>query len=339
MKFANPNLFILLWIIPILLFLYIKSFSKKSKLLNSFGEKKVLYKFLNLKSIKKNTYYRATFIILAVFFIIIALLQPQFGYKLEDTVRKGQDIVVAVDVSKSMLASDIKPNRLERAKRELKDFLQILEGDRVGLVSFAGAGFLQCPLTLDYEAFGVFLDYLDPSMIPVAGTSVASALETSLKAFSDKDTRGKSIILITDGEDQEKGIEKVISSLKEKGIKVYSIGIGKEEGSTISFEDGSILRDEEGKIVLSKLDSKTLNNISSSTGGKYIQSISGDMDIKDIYFNGIKSSGEENEFKSSKKKVWEDRFQIFVLLAFILISLEFIFNELSKKESKIINEN
>ncbi|MFN4149797.1 MAG: VWA domain-containing protein [Candidatus Sericytochromatia bacterium] len=339
MKFDNPNFFILLWIVPILVFFYIKAFSKKKKLTNLFAQKEVLQKFLNLKSVKKYFYYKVIFSITAILFIIIALTQPQFGYKLEDSVRKGQDIVVAVDVSKSMLAGDIKPNRLERARRKLKDFLQILEGDRVALVYFSGTGFIQCPLKLDNESFCIILDYLEPSMIPVPGTSVANALETSIKAFSDKSSRGKSIILITDGEDQEKGLDKVLSTLKEKGIRVFSIGIGKEDGSPITLDTGEILRDESGKPVISKLDVKTLSNISSETGGKYVQSVSGDLDIKGIYFDGIKSSGEEQEFKSSKKKVWEERFQIFVLLAFLLLSLEFIFNELSKKEITLTNEN
>ncbi|SVC53484.1 uncharacterized protein METZ01_LOCUS306338, partial [marine metagenome] len=139
--------------------------------------------------------------IFAVFFLILALSQPRWGYQWKDLNQKGVDIVIALDVSNSMLAQDIKPNRLERAKYKIVDLLNMLEGDRVGLVAFAGTSYLQCPLTVDYSAARIFLDAIDTNLIPVQGTAIGHAIRTSVKAFNTKDTQSRAIILITDGED------------------------------------------------------------------------------------------------------------------------------------------
>jgi len=233
-----------------------------------------------------------------------------------------------------MLAEDIKPNRLERAKRKLHDLLNILQGDRVGLVAFAGTSFLQCPLTLDYDAFQIFLDYLDPSLIPVPGTSLTNALETAVKAFPKDSDRSKSVILITDGEDQEKSVENIIPTLKTRGIKVFAIGIGREEGAPIPTEQGDFKKDENGNVVLTKLDSSGLKKIAAETGGTFVRSVSGDIDIQKIYQDGIKSTAEDKDFKTSRKKVWQERFQFFVGLGLLLLCLELTLKEQKKPLAK-----
>jgi Ca-activated chloride channel family protein len=326
MKFGNLFYLFFLWIIPVLIIFYIYSIRKRKRLLEKFASAALLPRLLN--SSGKNIYFlKALLLILACTSAIIALTEPKFGYKWEEVSRKGVDIIVAVDVSNSMLAEDIKPNRLERAKRKLSDLITILQGDRIGLVAFAGTSFLQCPLTLDYDAFQIFLDYLDPSLIPVPGTSLSNALETAIKAFPKDSERNKSIILITDGEDQEKAVDNVIPTLKEKGIRVFAIGIGKEEGAPIPTDQGDFKKDENGNVVLTKLDSSTLKKIALQTNGTFVRSVSGDIDIQKIYQEGIKSNSEDKDFKTSSKKIWQERFQIFVGLALMLLCLEFLLKE------------
>ncbi len=327
MKFGNIFYLFFLWIIPILAIFYFYSLRRREVLIKKFANTKVLG--LLISSFRKRNYYLKAFLMLfACLSGIIALTEPKFGYGWEEVKRTGVDIIVAVDVSKSMLAEDIKPNRLERAKRKIYDLLHVLQGDRIGLVAFAGSSYLECPLTLDYEAFQIFLDYLDPSLIPIPGTSISNAIETSVKAFQKDSGRGKSIILITDGEDQEHAIQKIIPSLKEKGIRVFAIGIGKEEGVPIPSEEGGFKKDENGNVILTKLDSSTLEKLASETKGSYIRSSSGDIDIQKIYFQGIKENQENKEIKSAKRQVWQERFQFFIALSLLLISLEFLITEI-----------
>jgi Ca-activated chloride channel family protein len=334
MKFGNLSYLFFLWIIPVLIIFYIYSIRKRKRLLEKFASPALLPKLVNSGG-KKIYYLKALLLILACTSGILALTEPKFGYKWEEVSRKGVDIIVAVDVSKSMLAEDIKPNRLERAKRKLHDLLDILQGDRIGLVAFAGTSFLQCPLTLDYEAFQMFLDYLDPALIPVPGTSITNALETALKAFPQDTERNKSIILISDGEDQEKEVETVIPTLKEKGIRVFAIGIGKEEGAPIPTDQGDFKKDENGNVILTKLDATTLRTIAARTGGTFVRSVSGDIDIQKIYQDGIKKNTEEKDYKTSRKKVWQERFQIFVGLGLLLLCLEFLLGEQRRLPVKV----
>lgn len=329
MKFGDLNYLYLLILIPFLIFAYYKEYKKKQTLLKKFAGQKVLEKLVNSGSYRLEI-LKIILILFSFSLAVFSLTSPKYGYKIEEIKRKGGDIIVAVDVSKSMMAEDVKPNRLERAKRELKDLLDNLQGDRIGLVAFAGTSFLQCPLTLDYQAFGIFLDYLDPSLIPIPGTSIGNALETAVKAFPKEGRGSQSIILITDGEDQEDSIKPLLQTLKDKKIRVFSIGIGKEEGVPIPDETG-LKKDESGNIVLTKLDSKSLDNLSKETGGFYINSVSGDIDVQKIYFEGIKSDSQDGEFNSSKRQIWEERFQIFVGLALLFLILEILLNKRYKK--------
>ena len=322
MNFGNVNNLYFLLLIPFFVFIYYRGLKKKQILLSGFAGERVLKKLLNSGNYKIQI-LKILLILLSFSLAVFALSSPKYGYKTEDVKQKGVDIVVAVDVSKSMLAEDIKPNRLERAKRELKDFIDILQGDRISLVAFAGTSFLQCPLTLDYQAFGIFLDYLEPSLIPVGGTSIGNAIETAIKAFPKDSKTSKSIVIITDGEDQEGSVKQALSILNGTNIKVFTIGIGKNEGAPIP-ENGGLKKDENGNIILTKLDSNSLEELSKETGGFFVRSVSGDIDIQKVYYQGIKLDSTDSEFKSSKKQIWKERFQIFVGLALLLLIIEIL---------------
>ena len=234
------------------------------------------------------------------------------------------DIIVAVDVSQSMLAADIKPSRLERARHEVSDLLNLLDGDRIGLVAFAGTSFLQCPLTLDYQSAGIFLDALEPDLIPIQGTSISHALRTAIEAFSRVEKKSKAIILITDGEDHGGNLEEVSRLALEEGVKIFVIGIGQETGAPIpSAEPGrGFKKDSSGELVLSKFNEPLLQKIAVQSGGTYVRSVIGDMDLQKIYLEDIKQTVATKELRTSRRKRWQERFQWMLALALLCLTAE-----------------
>ena len=282
--------------------------------------------------IEKRHHSKTICIVLAVFFLMFSLTQPRWGYHWEDLHQRGVDVIVALDVSSSMLAEDIKPNRPERAKRKITDLLNMLEGDRIGLVAFAGTSFVQCPLTLDYGAARIFLSAIDTQLIPIQGTAIGNAIETSAKAFNTKEKKSKAIILITDGEDQTGKALSAAKSAGNQGIKIYTIGIGGEIGAPLPVltGNGGFRKNQQGEVILSKLDEITLQQIALETGGSYVRSVTGDIDLKTIYQDQIRKNIEKKEFKSERRKIWQERFQWFIFIA--LISL-FIESTLSKNKT------
>ena len=328
MKFAHPAYLLLFWIIPALVFFFIYAFRKKDKLIKLFcGE--ALYAELVPTARRGRQKLKAALLLGALCLLLLALMQPRWGFQWEDITRKGIDIIVAIDVSQSMLAEDIKPNRLERAKRKVYDLCQMLEGDRIGLIAFAGTSFVQCPLTLDYGAFKIFLDYLNPDLIPVPGTAIGDAIRTAVKSFNSRERTAKALIIITDGEDHESKPFEAAQEAKKEGVRIFTIGVGQEGGAPIPLQDGSggFKKDERGDLVLSKLDETTLEKIALETGGSYVRSVTGDMDLNKIYKDDIRGSIEKKELRSTRKKRWEERFQWFVFAALVLLGLEFFMRE------------
>jgi Ca-activated chloride channel family protein len=314
---------------------FIYAFRKKDKLIKTFcGE--ALYGELVPAARRGRQKLKAALLLGALCLLLLALMQPRWGFQWEDITRKGIDVMVAIDVSQSMLAEDIKPNRLERAKRKVYDLCQMLEGDRIGLIAFAGTSFVQCPLTLDYGAFKIFLDYLNPDLIPVPGTAIGDAIRTAIKGFNSHERTAKALIIITDGEDHESKPLEAAQEAKKEGVRIFTIGVGQEGGAPIPLQDGSggFKKDERGDLVLSKLDEMTLEKIALETGGSYVRSVTGDMDLNKIYKDDIRGSIEKKELRSTRKKRWEERFQWFVFAAFVLLGLEFFMRETRRINSR-----
>ena len=281
MRFGNLEYLNLIWLIVPLVAFFIWSYKKKKQLLEKFVGKILVSKLIDPLALKRAKIDNIL-TILAVFFIIVALAQPRWGYYWKDLKQKGVDIVIALDVSESMLAQDIKPNRLERAKYKIADLLDMLEGDRIGLVAFAGTSYLQCPLTLDYSAARIFLNAIDTNLIPVKGTSIGYAIRTSVKAFNTQDTRSRAIILITDGEDHTGDAIESAKWAKEHETKIFVIGIGNKIGAPIPSTNPEVpgfKKDKNGEVILTKIDEPTLQKVALETGGSYVRSVSGDMDL------------------------------------------------------------
>jgi Ca-activated chloride channel family protein len=338
MKFGQISIWVisLFWIIPIMAVFYLYSFKKKKRLIEMFCKDHLKIHIMPKQS-ERRQWIKAFLIILSVLFMIFALMRPRWGFHWEEIKRVGVDLIVAVDCSQSMMATDVQPNRLERAKREIQDLLRMLDGDRIGLVAFAGTSFVQCPLTLDYGAFRIFLDYLDTDLIPLQGTALGQAIRECIGSFDRTQKGSKAIILITDGEDHEGDPLEVAFEAKQKGIKIFPIGIGKEGGAPIPLEDGSgFKKDRQGNLILSKLDEKTLQRIALETGGSYVRSVTGDLDLEKIYLEGIKSL-DQKELASTKKRIWEERFQWFLFLSFLFLIIEQILSEYRRIRIKKID--
>jgi len=324
MKFARLDMLFLIWSLPVFILVFIYGWKKRRKILSGYAQSKSLGTIVpgNL-SVRRRL--KASLILCVLFFIAIALSGPQYGYKWQEIERKGIDIIVALDCSKSMLATDINPTRLDRAKREVYDLLTLLQGDRIGLVAFAGTAFLQAPLTLDYTGFHIFLTALSPDFLPVGGTDIPAAISTSLSAFDPKTNSEKAVILITDGENTgEVDPMEAAKAAEKAGVKLFCIGVGSQDGVPIPNGEEGFQKDVNGNIVLSKLDEDTLKKIAVLTGGTYVRSIAGDMDLDVIYTKEIRGKMERSTLASGRKQLWEDRFQWFVALAIAACIIELL---------------
>ncbi|MEW6078636.1 MAG: tetratricopeptide repeat protein [Thermodesulfobacteriota bacterium] len=322
MNFAHPYLLLSLWAAVPLLLIVFWGGARRKKILAGFAAANGLVRIAADASPARRT-AAGLLLILASASALVALSGPRYGFRWEKIEQRGVDIMVALDCSRSMLAEDIKPTRLTRAKYEIIDLLRMLTGDRVGLVAFAGSAFLQCPLTMDYSAFHLFLDTLSPDMLPVGGTAIGDAVQTAISGFHEKDASDKAIIIITDGESTA-GADPLEAARQaaEKKIRIFCIGVGGNEGAPVPEAAGGFKKDREGKIVLTRLDEETLKQMAAATGGIYVRSEAGDMDLENIYQDRIRGTMEQTTLESGRKKIWEDRFQWFLALALLLLAVE-----------------
>ncbi len=334
MRTGRPDALWLLWLGPTLLLFYVYAFRTRARLLGRFASREMLPALIAGVS-RPRRRLKAVLVLVAVLALVASLAQPRWGFVWEEVRREGVDIVVALDVSDSMLVLDAEAggelSRLERARREIADLLQRLEGDRIALVAFAGSAFLELPLTLDYSAATLFLEAMEPDLIPVKGTAIGEALRVSLEAFDRVAQTGsrksRAIILITDGEDHLGEAQDVAEAAAEAGVRIFAIGIGRDEGAPIPREGGGFRTDRRGEIVLSRLDEAALQRIALTTGGRYVRSVTGDVDLEQIYAQGIKAQLEDQELGSSRQQRWEERFQWLLVIALAALMLEPLIGE------------
>ncbi len=309
MKFARIEMLFLIWALPFFLLAYLYGWRKRRRILNQFAGRRTLPALVP-GGMPVRRRWKAALVLAAGLFLVVAAAGPQYGFHWQTIERRGVDIVIALDCSRSMLAADIQPSRLDRAKREIYDLLTMLQGDRVGLVAFSGTAYLQCPLTIDYPAFYLFLDVLTPDYLPVGGSDLAAALEAAGDAFDPDSKAEKAVILITDGE--HTGDQDPMAAARraaDGGIKVFCIGVGSEDGVPLPDPKGGFKKDAAGQILLSRLDESLLTRIALATGGSYVRSVAGDMDLDTIYSQQIRSQMESATVESGRKQVWADRFQ------------------------------
>lgn len=325
MMISNDHLLALLFLVPALVLAALVRGWRQDALLGRFIEGALIPKVVpDFRGRGRSRWMEAAGVGLVVLCLVIAILRPRWGYDWRESKRRGVDIVVAVDVSESMLATDVPPNRLERARREIQDLVGQLQGDRVALVAFSGAAFLEAPLTFDYSAFRSFLPLLTPDLIPVPGTNVEAAVSEGIRALIQPTAEGQSapkreraLILITDGEEFEGDMGNVRHLAADNGVRVYILGVGTEAGSPIPVK-GGYKKDRGGNIVITRLRPDLLQALAVETGGVFVQSVPSEQDTDAIYRNGLKRALPGGEFGSGREKRWNEYFQAPLLVAALL---------------------
>ncbi len=323
-RFAHPQLLWLATLVPAFLLLYLFAAMRRRRRLARFGETTLLAELMPEASTGR---MMLKFILFeaALLLLVVAAARPQFGSKLREERAEGIEMMLAVDVSNSMLAEDFEPNRLERTKYAINKLFEGLRQDRVGLVVFAGEPKVQLPITSDYRMARAFARRIDPSLISVQGTSIGKALEQALLSFStdsDKEQpRSRAIILITDGEDHEGDARAVARRAAEAGVRIYAIGIGTPEGAPIEI-GGEFIRDGQGEIVVSKLDEEMLSEIAELTGGGYVRATKQDIGLDEIV--RTINEMEKGELTTVRFEEFNEQYQYLLAAALVLLLLEFL---------------
>lgn len=315
MAFNHPEAFWLLLLIPLLLILWGGSALIVKRDVSRFANPE-LFPLLSRSMSRTKRTVRGLLFFAGMLFLILTLTEPRFGTKTEIVRRMGVDVVIALDTSYSMLAEDVKPNRISQAKYEISRLIDNLEGDRIALVAFAGKSFVQCPLTTDYGAAKTLLETIDIGTIPVPGTNIGDALDSSLKLFEKGSTAGgesQLIILFTDGENLEGDPEKTARKAASRSIRIFTVGIGTTAGEIIPLrgENGDLedyKKDDKGNVVKTSLDEKTLSTLARVTNGTFLRTRNGDVDIQEIIDQlGSMHKSDIHERKISRLK---ERYQL-----------------------------
>lgn len=333
-RFAQPEYLYLLLIVPLLVMLFIWNTIRRKRKLQSFGDPELLAQYMpNVSMVRPQ--FKFYIQILALVLLIVALARPQFGVKEQTVKRQGMEVMVALDVSNSMLAQDVAPSRLGRSKQLLSKIIDGMTEDKVGLVVFAGDAYTQLPITCDYVSAKMFLSSISPSLVARQGTAIGSAIDLSIKSFGAESTASRAIILITDGENHEDDAIGAAKLAKEKGIQVFVLGVGKPEGSPIPLEGSmSFRKDKDGNVVVSKLNEEMCRQIAQAGGGMYLRVDNTNAAQRTLQKELGKLAKSELETRVYSK--YNEQYQSFVILALILLVIEFfIFGRRNKRLSKI----
>ena len=327
--------YLIIIIVLIAIFMINRYWRRKKQ--KEFASEELLVKLAPNRSAFKQ-YLKLIMLSLAMLMMVIALVNPKVGSKLKTVKREGVDIVFALDVSKSMLAEDIAPNRLLKAKQIISKVIDKLGGDRVGIIAYAGKAYPLLPITTDYAAAKMMLQNADTDMIPSQGTAIASAIDMTSQYFDDEDQKNRILVIISDGEDHEKDALSAAEVAKGRGIKIYSIGVGTESGGPIPIKNknGQVTgykKDRKGDVVVTKLDKHVLMEVAQATGGKYIDS----QDTRQLVseFTKILSGMDKKEFETKVFSDYEDQFQWFIALAILFLILDVF---LLERKTKWLNK-
>ena len=332
---------VLIWLFltgPLMFLIFAVSAVFKNRRLAVFSDRKLLFAHLpDISSV--NTTLKYLLWRLAMACMIMAIVNPQLGSKMAEAKVKGIDIVIDMDVSNSMMAEDLKPNRLKSATRAIEKLLDNLHGDRVGIVVFAGQAYVQLPITNDYSAGKLFLSSIGTDIVPVQGTAIGSAIDLSMESFDFESAVQKAIIVISDGENHEDDAVASAKKAAEKGVKVFTIGMGSPEGTPIpDYKNGrkvGFKKDQDGKTVVSKLNESMLKEIADAGDGAYVRASNAEVGLRPLLekLNKI----QKTEMGSVTYSEYEDRFQVFLALALAFLFLEFFIRERKGKLAKRIN--
>jgi Ca-activated chloride channel family protein len=334
LRFAHPEYLYGLAVIPVVFLLYLFMVAWKKRARERFGELKLVDLLAEGRSRSKPV-IKIILWMLGTSLIVIACANPQIGTRLEEVKREGVDIIIALDVSNSMKAEDIRPNRLERSKQAISRLIDGLQNDRIGMVVFAGQAYVQLPITSDFAAAKLFLQSIDTDIIPTQGTCIGCAIELAEKSFVGNDNKYKALVIITDGENHEDDAIEAAKKANEKGIVIHAIGMGSLDGSPIPvYKNGTqvdFIKDNDGHTVVTKLEPLTLQKIAAEGKGVFIQASNSDDGLSTILAQINKM--EKKSFGTKQFTGYEDRFQYFLAAGLLLFLIEF---SISERKSKFI---
>ncbi len=332
-RFAHPEYLFLLLLIPVLIGVFVYTTIQKRRRIKQFGNPDLLAELMpNVSVVRPQVKFYIQLI--AIILVIIVLAQPQFGTKMEKEKRQGIEVMIALDVSNSMMAQDIQPNRLEKAKQVLSKLVDDMTNDKVGLVVFAGDAYTQLPITVDYVSAKMFLSSISPKLVPRQGTAIGSAIDLCIKSFGEKSEAGRTIILITDGENHEDDAVGAAKLALNNGIVLNVIGMGKPDGAPIPVEGTmSFWKDKDGNVVVSKLNEEMCKNIAIAGGGSYVRADNTNAAYKIISKNLEKIA--KSDIKTQVFSDYNEQFQSFALFALLLLVVDtFVFDRKNKRLSR-----
>ena len=325
----------LLLLFFVLIYWLYKGWKRRS--MKQFGDKALIGQLVKHYSDTRPA-LRFLLLLFALFFLVTGIIDPKVGSKVETVKRKGIDLYIALDVSNSMLAEDIKPNRLSRAKMAISNLMDKLDGDRIGLIVFAGRAYKLLPLTTDYSAAKLFLSSVDTKIVPVQGTAIGSAINMAATSF-EKDKHNKAIVVITDGENHQDNPVQAAKNAAEHGIKVFTIGMGLSEGAPIPMYDAqgnrTFLKDRQGKVVITKLNEQMLQEIAAAGNGSYARANNASVGLSKI----LKSLNriQKKELATKQFTDYAHHFQLFLAIAFLFLVLELLLVERKSKWTEKID--
>lgn len=335
-RFENIIYIYALAIIPILIIWFIIVLKIRKKAIAKFGDIQLLNMLMPDVSIAR---YKLKFIIflISLVFIFVGLANPQVGSKLQQVKRNGVEVMIALDVSNSMLAKDIKPNRLDRAKRAISNLIGKLNNDKIGIIVFAGDAFVQLPITTDYSSAKMFLSTINTGIVPVQGTAISKAIDLAMSSYSPNNDKNKALIIITDGENHDDDAIALAEEANKKGIIVNTIGMGLPDGGPIpisnKFGKTEYKKDKDGNVIVTKLDEQNLSQIAMAGGGTYIRASNNSTGLQPIYDKINKM--DKTEFENQIYSDYEDRFQYFLAIGIFLLLIDLLIIE---KKNKIFSK-
>ena len=334
-RFANPDFLYLLLLLPVLIALWVLNNVRRKRAFKRLGDQGLVKKLVpELSGIRPGIKFFLG--LAALTSVIIIMARPQFGSRLEEVKKQGVEVIIALDVSNSMLARDIQPDRLTRAKQALTRLIDNLENDKIGLIVFAGDAYTQIPITTDYISAKMFLSAISPAMVAKQGTAIGSAIDLGMRSFSPGEGKSKAMIVITDGENHEDNPVSKAEEASETGIVIHTIGIGSPQGVPVPIESGGeidYLKDRDGNSVITRLNEDILREIAIAAQGSYVRASTSNIGLDEIYGEIRKMKTQEME--STMYTEYNDQFQIFAALALFLLFAEFFI--MDRKNRKLSN--
>ena len=326
-NFAQAQYLVLILLIPFFFILQALVLKLRRRRIRRFGDEELVRQLMPSYSVSR-IWVKLTLFSIGFFFFVIGLSRPQIGAKLKEHETKGAEIMIALDVSNSMLAEDYSPNRLERAKLAISRLVDKLRDDRIGLIVFAGNSFVQLPITTDYVSAKMFLNTISTESVPIQGTAIGEAINTAIRSFSAQSEKSRAVIIITDGENHEDDPVAAAAQAAEMGIRVFTIGVGSPEGKPIPM-DGGLLKDRDGNIVVTRLDESVLQEVAKAGNGLYVRAGNSEFGLNPI-IDDIRRM-EDERYSSIVFEEFDEQFMYFMAIALFFFMLEMLVGDRRSK--------